>query len=143
LKFLGDTDESLIQNIQSALNEIAAQFEPFNLTLRSVGAFPRLASPRVLWVGIERNEALLDLQKKIESALKPLGFLPEKRAFSGHLTLARLKGDHWHENLRRFFLECGDIIDGMKLPVNKVILFKSDLQPGGAIYTPLHTVKLG
>ncbi len=112
------------------------------MTLHGVGAFPRLASPRVLWVGIERHDALISLQKELDTALERHGFSPEKRSFKGHLTLARLKGNYWPEELRGSFLNSSAIIDSLKLPARQVKLFKSELKPGGAVYTELHTAKL-
>lgn len=138
LKFLGEIEREKIEAVAAALDQIAAQHPPFKLKLEGLGAFPRLAFPRVIWVGLQHNDQLPLLQKTIETALEPLGFEPERRSFHGHLTLARLEGERWSEELRRYFLELSPISDGKNIPVKSAILFRSELKPGGAIYTALH-----
>ena len=138
LKFLGDVEENIVSEISSALDDVVSRHQSFVLNLQGVGAFPRLAFPRVLWVGMQHSEELITLHKDIEGGIAPLGFPTEKRSFRGHLTLARLNGERWPEEWRREFLELSSITDGKTLPVDQVVLFRSDLKPGGAIYTPLH-----
>jgi len=131
-------EENIVSEVASALDGVASGQQPFELEFQGVGAFPRLASPRVLWVGIQHREELIRLQKDVENTIAPLGFPTEKRSFRGHLTLARLKGERWPEEWRRRFLELARITDGRTLPVDRIILFRSDLKPGGAVYTQLH-----
>ena len=92
LKFLGDVSTSTVGDVAAALEGAAAGARPFDLELRGVGGFPDLRRPRVLWVGVGGDlEALQRLYESVESALAPLGFPPEGRAFTPHLTLARLR----------------------------------------------------
>ncbi|MBU0517962.1 RNA 2',3'-cyclic phosphodiesterase [bacterium] len=142
LKFLGDTDSSVVDQLIPALDEVASGHHPFELKLNGTGAFPRLANPRVLWVGLETSEELLALQHDVEEAIAPFGFEKEKRKFKAHLTLARLQGDLWPEGHRRLLLDARKTIDGLILPVKELILFRSDLKPDGAVYTALHRAKL-
>lgn len=139
LKFLGDIEQSVTLDVATILDGIAERYTPFELRLQDTGAFPRLAQPRVIWAGIERHETLLKLHKDIDSALKPLGFETENRPFRGHLTLARLKGESWPEDLRQDFLESRSQCNGITFPVERLILYRSELRPGGAVYTPLHS----
>ena len=92
LKFLGDVSMSQVDAIAAAVEGAAADAQPFDLELRGVGGFPDLRRPRVLWVGVGGDlEALQRLYSAVEAALAPLGFPPEGRAFTPHLTLARLR----------------------------------------------------
>jgi 2'-5' RNA ligase len=98
LRFLGDRiDPIRMTPIKTALASVKGA--PFPLTLRGTGRFPPLKRPgqrkpaRVLWVGIAEQPALLALQAAVEQALATVDFPPEERAFSPHITLARLKDD--------------------------------------------------
>lgn len=142
LKFLGDIEESLISRIAAELDGIASNQQAFHLELEGVGAFPRLASPRVIWVGIRHSEELNTLQKAIENRLIPLGFQPEERSFHGHLTLARLKGDRWLEKLQNDFLQCSKFTENRVFAVDRIFLFRSVLKPEGAVYSQLHVSPL-
>ncbi|TKJ37564.1 RNA 2',3'-cyclic phosphodiesterase [candidate division LCP-89 bacterium B3_LCP] len=142
LKFLGEVEESVVKEIAGTLDSAIKNFKPFRLELQGVGAFPKLAMPRVLWVGLQPKEELIRLQKSVENAVRPFGFNPEKRQFRGHLTLARLKGERWSEGLRKYFLESKEISDGMQMSVEEVILYRSDLKPGGTVYTAIRSCAL-
>ncbi len=139
LKFLGDAPESLVPQISGELDTIAGRHAPLALALAKVGAFPRLAFPRVLWVGLEPNDSLLGLQTEVESSIAPLGFPSEKRPFVGHLTLARLAGESWSPELQQHFLGGSELCRGISWTVDRIILFRSDLKPSGAVYSPVYS----
>jgi 2'-5' RNA ligase len=143
LKFLGEANPDQVTAIAASLDVIAVRFQPFNLILGSVGAFPRLGSPTVLWVGLDASEPLFALHKAIEEAISPLGFPSEKRPFKGHLTLARLQGRSWPSDLRQRFLDSASLCAGIVWEINKVVLFRSELKPGGAVYSAIHASSLG
>jgi RNA 2',3'-cyclic 3'-phosphodiesterase len=87
LRFIGEVDEGLASDIDAALARVKAP--RFDVALAGMGTFGN----RQLWIGVERNDALIHLRDKIESALVRLGLEPEGRRFQPHVTLARLKGD--------------------------------------------------
>ncbi len=89
LRFIGEADENQFAAIKGALAGISAV--PFPLALLGVGHFPPGRHPRVLWVGIETSEPLLQLQQEVELALANVGIAPDERRFSPHITIARLK----------------------------------------------------
>jgi 2'-5' RNA ligase len=90
LRFIGEVGEQLYQTIKNSLTEISEP--PFSLTLQGVGCFPPKRPPRVLWVGIERNEPLMRLAEKTEHILvEKTGLNPEQRKFSPHITIARFR----------------------------------------------------
>jgi len=89
LRFIGDGDEKIFEAIKKELGSIRAT--PFSLTLKGAGHFPRGREPSVLWVGMEENGPLLDLQKKIEQSIVNAGIAADERRFSPHITIARLR----------------------------------------------------
>jgi 2'-5' RNA ligase len=138
LKFLGDIRPEQAGAIQAQLDAVASRCQAFPLVTAGVGAFPRLAAPRVLWVGLQPEERLFKLAADVEAAISPLGFPPENRPFKGHLTLARLEGEPWPPDLRQRFRDVSGVISGVSWTVDRVVLFRSELQPGGALYSPVH-----
>jgi 2'-5' RNA ligase len=131
LKFLGDgIDSSRLQEITATLAAIDAA--PFEFTLRGVGRFPPRGSARVLWVGVSAPPALATLQQHVESAMASVGFPPEARAFSAHITLARLKSDQRREV--EAFLERHRAFQIGAIPAARFHLVESTLTPQGASY---------
>ncbi|MBI1255977.1 MAG: RNA 2',3'-cyclic phosphodiesterase [Chloroflexi bacterium] len=134
LRFLGDRIEPIrLVPLQTALASIRA--EPFALTLQGIGRFPESTKKpaRVLWVGLVEQPALLDLQRTVEQALIAVGFAAEERAFSAHITLARLKNtgrspelDHFLDQQKQFQAE--------PFTVREFLLVSSLLTPQGPIY---------
>ncbi|MCI0331457.1 MAG: RNA 2',3'-cyclic phosphodiesterase [candidate division Zixibacteria bacterium] len=141
LKFLGETPverlEALKANLSSRLNGLTA----FPLALSGAGAFPNLNRPRVLWVGIsEGKEKLAQMTEKVEAATIPLGFPPDERGFSAHLTVGRVKEARLSPRLLAKVRAC--IFEAKGIIVSEVVLFQSELAPGGSIYTPLARFEL-
>jgi 2'-5' RNA ligase len=90
LRFIGEADERLFNAINTCLAEISET--TFTLALQGVGCFPPKRPPRVLWIGIEKNETLIRLAEKTEIALvEKTGIEPEQRKFSPHITIARFR----------------------------------------------------
>jgi RNA 2',3'-cyclic 3'-phosphodiesterase len=142
LKFLGNVAPEQIQAIQTALEAVAASAAPFRLRPAGCGAFPTIKQMRVVWVGLcGDNQALLSLQKGVEIALKPLGFEPEDRPFRAHLTLGRVKGRQHHRSLQDALL-AQQGFEAEVFDVTELVLYKSDLMPEGARYTPLFRASL-
>ncbi|WP_237690840.1 RNA 2',3'-cyclic phosphodiesterase [Paenibacillus caui] len=90
LQFLGDTDVQKIKEIAQSLEKSVKGFEPFELRLAGIGTFGRKEQPRVLWAGVQGElDRLHALHSSVTSAMSPLGFIPEDRPYSPHVTLAR------------------------------------------------------
>jgi len=89
LRFIGEVDRVRFDRIKASLSSVVSP--PVTLVLDSVGSFPSTGPPRVLWVGIQRSEALVSLRNQVENALDTAGCEAEPRHFSPHITLARLK----------------------------------------------------
>jgi 2'-5' RNA ligase len=142
LKFLGSVPLEQIEAIQAALIPVAASSPSFRLQPSGCGAFPTIKQMRVVWVGLRGDEqALFSLQKSVETALIPLGFEPEDRSFRGHLTLGRVKGRQHLRALQEALLSRQGF-EAEAFDVTELVLYKSELMPQGARYTPLFRTAL-
>lgn len=150
LKFLGDVPEDKLDAIYRAVGNACASFAPFTLTLGTLGCFPNLRRPRVVWVGVQDEAGqLAALQQAVERELDQLGYQPEERGFTPHLTLARVREETRHEDVEALV----KLIDKAQVAtppppvttmrVESVSVMKSDLQPSGAVYTELSRQPLG
>ncbi len=145
LKFLGNIPESKIVDITQAVTNATQKFRPFSLSLQGLGTFPNLRSPRVAWVGIDGDvEVVTSIHRQIDRALVPLGFTPEKRSFSPHLTLGRVRDKATHTERR----DLGKAIESIKVnnsapfSVDRVSLMRSTLTKSGAIYDQISIIVL-
>ena len=137
LKFLGSVPEEMVASISSTLEQIARSVSPFQLQPCGCGAFPSIKQARVVWVGLQGdNGQLAELQKMVETAMVPFGFQPEGRPFRGHLTLGRVKGRQRLQALQQILLARQGFITE-PFDVAELVLYKSELRPEGARYTPL------
>jgi RNA 2',3'-cyclic 3'-phosphodiesterase len=130
LRFIGDVGPETFAAIETALS--ALSFRRFPLTLRGVGHFPPGKRPRVLWVGMDQCDPLMQLQQELELALLDAGIAPDERRFSPHITVARLKETHpaavFGFETRHQDLACSTF------EVDEVILYSSVLTKQGAIH---------
>lgn len=141
LKFLGDVELNRIAQISAAVQTACYNKSPFRLTVEATGCFPNRKNPRVLWVGISGDEEkLFALQKDIENELVKLGFEKEKRKYSAHLTVGRVKSPFGMRSVIEK-METSLFIGG-ELIVKNVNVMKSVLHPQGAIYTLLSKINL-
>ena len=138
LRFIGEVPEDQAMDIDAALAELRAP--AFALTFDGVGVFGAGRKARVLWAGVERNEALAHLQAKVESAIVRCGLPAEERKFFPHITLARLK-DAPADRIGRFLSDRGLFRAG-PMPVERLTLYRSHLGNGGAVYEPLRDYPL-
>ncbi len=145
LKFLGNIAIDRTGEITRAIEEAVQGISPFHLEVKELGVFPNLRRVQVAWVGISGEvDKLSQLQKRIETTLTPLGFAPESRAFTPHLTLARLRDQASLDERQRF----GQLIANAKfeaaytIEVDAISLMRSQLTREGAIYSRISLVEL-
>ena len=141
LKFLGDIDEAQVEPVGAALERALSPFPRFTINAKGLGVFPDANRPRVLWVGVE-GEPLAALVEKVESTLASLGFEPEKRNFTPHLTIGRWRQlKRLNMNLTATLQKYQNHVFGTSA-VEETILFQSILDPRGAVYRRLKAVRL-
>ena len=137
LHFFGWTDPGDIGRITDCVKKNVEGAAPFMLNLGAPGAFPSISRPRVLFIDLGGDtDRLCRLQEQIEFDLEVIGFPGEKRAFTPHLTLGRLKEAKKMESLPAVFEKIKDLAKG-DFEVRELILYRSDLRPDGAVYTAL------
>jgi 2'-5' RNA ligase len=142
LAFLGAVADERPPEILAALARAAAGRRQIALAAREVGGFPSRRRPRVLWVGVGGEvAALARLAGAVAAALEPLGFPPEERPFHPHLTLARVRSPRGLGRLVAA-LEAAGEPDLGAWTVREVVLYRSRLRPGGAVYEALGRVAL-
>jgi 2'-5' RNA ligase len=144
LKFLGNIASDMTLAITSVIEEAAQGITPFSLTVKDPGVFPDLRRVQVAWVGIGGEIAKLgQLQRRLESNLTTLGFAPESRPFTPHLTLARLSNRATPEERQRFGkLITSTRFESLDFGVDSISLMKSQLTREGAVYSRISLVRL-
>ncbi|NOX63772.1 MAG: RNA 2',3'-cyclic phosphodiesterase [Chloroflexi bacterium] len=146
LKFLGETEPARVQKIVRALEKTVGTHDPFEVGIGGLGCFPNNRRPNVLWVGVTDPERALErLAADVDRSMVALGWKPERRAFTGHLTLARVKKyarPAERRELGRIFVESGLGQDMGRLRVNAIHLMRSELRRDGAVYTELAEISL-
>ena len=136
LKFLGNTEDALIEPLKKSLSKKISFYNQFYITITGTGSFPDKRHPRVIWAGIQEPSLLKRLQKEVEDVTAELGFPAEKKEFSPHLTLGRVRS-------QRRVVEALKILDEFatykfgEAEINSIVLMKSELKPGGAQHTCL------
>lgn len=145
LKFLGEINEELLNKITNILDDIGKENKAYPIRVNSLGAFPRLSSPRVVWVGIDQgNEETQKIAQGLEERIALLGIPKEDRPFSTHITIGRTKSSL---NLDKLVKELNNIKEGVfqknpEFQAGKITLFKSSLTPKGPLYEVLHEANL-
>jgi 2'-5' RNA ligase len=141
LKFLGDTEEELVEQITGSMQRAVAGIQPFTLKFKGIGAFPNPNYMKVIWVGMDNTDNLKTIANKLDTDLKSLGFRPEKRGFSAHLTVARVKSRRGKDELQKILKNYKNHEFG-EIKIESIRLKKSDLTPKGPIYTTIKEIKL-
>ncbi len=140
LKFIGGQPEERLEAIAAALAAVPAT-GVMEIAFRGVGFFPNERRPRVFWIGVEAPESLSRLARDMEQALVPLGVAAETRAFSPHLTLARMKEPRPVPRLLEELAGLDSREFGL-MAAEEFVLYQSRLSPAGAQYTRLKAFPL-
>jgi len=145
LKFLGEIDDQKLDKITSILENIAKDKSSFHSCISSIGAFPRISSPRAIWVGIDKgNNETKEITKQLEEKIEKSGIPKEDRPFSSHITIGRTRSAL---NLQKLAQELKTLENNLgikvaEFDVTKITLFKSTLTPKGPIYEVLKEANL-
>ncbi len=145
LKFLGDVSPANIDILKQMLTMESAQYSAFDMRVEGIGSFPTPKRPRLLWVGLNAPAALPSIVHGIETASARLGFPAEERGFSPHLTIARVRQNKSTADLQKISAALDETKVGILgvAHIDAIDLYKSDLQPGGSVYTRLFSAPLG
>lgn len=136
LKFVGEVGPARVEDLSDAAGRAAAGGGAFELTVEGAGTFPPHGPPRVLWLGVrDASGGLARLQSRLEGECAAAGFAREPRAFSPHLTLARVREPRDARDLAAAHRETP--FDPQTFAVNELIVMRSELRPGGSHYTPV------
>ncbi len=138
MRFLGDITPSMVDKINEAMKQVA--FTAFDCNIQGVGVFPDLRYPRVVWASIRKGtDELRSIFSQLEPSLIRLGFRPDNKGFSPHLTLARVRSGRSKLELVTVIKELGDYDFGV-IRADCFRLKKSVLTPKGPIYSTLNEV---
>jgi 2'-5' RNA ligase len=143
LKFFGNITDVQVDDISEAVTAMAAGQPPFTLTVTDAGAFPSPKNPRVVWLGVGGElDVAREFHRRLEIAFASLGFAPEDRPFSPHLTLGRVKSPAGRAELTQGLVNLPPP-EAPPFQVGEIVLFRSNLTPRGAAYLPLKVITLG
>jgi len=133
LKFLGDVEPTRVAELSQAAGRAAAGLAPFGLAIEGAGTFPPRGAPRVLWLGVrDASGGLARLQSALEDECAALGFARERRPFSPHLTVARLRDPRGAGPLAAAHAAAG--FAEVAFDVAVMLVVRSHLEPRGSRY---------
>jgi len=139
LKFLGDISPHQLEEIKRIINELSLEFALFKIKLDDLGVFPGLHQARIIWTGISQDILIKQLAGSLETKLAGIGIAKEKRDFTSHITIARVKNPLDPADLERELKKAKNDLVYANLGFNAegITLFESVLGAGGAVYTVL------
>jgi len=142
LKFLGDVEDQRTVEIGAALSAATRGIQAFDIAFAGLGGFPTPTRPRVLWAGVTGGgPRLADLAGAVDDALVAIGFAPEPRAFSAHITLGRVREPRRDAGLADALARAAGLELGSSR-VDRIVLMRSQLSPAGARYSEVSSAPL-
>jgi len=142
VQFLGDVDDGDVALVAEALREAATRAEPLVVTVSGCGCFPATGLVRVVWAGMtDTSGSLGRAVDAIRRALGGVGFAPDRRAWSAHITLGRVRDGRTSDAIRRAMERYR--YDALEQPVDSVVLMSSVLSASGSAYTEVCRATLG
>lgn len=144
LVFLGDTPQDKIKELAALLADVTSRLTAPIVRFTTLGAFPNPEKMRVFWLGMDSAPALVEVNRQVNLACRQCGLPSEERRFVPHLTLARTPDAFPLTSIAQAAKLIKQPLPVSKSPLllDQMVIFKSDLQPGGAVYTPLHRFTL-
>ena len=142
VKFLGEVPDPKVMNVADAVARAAARVTPFTMELGGCGCFPPRGPARIVWAGLhEESGELARCAEAVETELEELGFRRERRSFSPHVTIGRVREDRSHGRIR----SAADafVFEPVDQDVSSITLMSSVLSPKGPTYTAVSKTNLG
>jgi RNA 2',3'-cyclic 3'-phosphodiesterase len=142
LKFLGNTPDVLLPKIRDSLTAVVSTYKPFYIKIYGTGVFPNKTYPRVIWAGLLDADGMKNLQEGVERSMAFLGFKSEDREFNPHLTLGRVRS---RRGMIMFLkeLETFEEKEFGIVPIDRILLMKSELKPKGPEYACVYDIPFG
>jgi 2'-5' RNA ligase len=144
LKFLGNVSTANLEILKDILGRVVSNHHECDISVGGIGAFPKPQNPRVVWIGMEVPQELVDMQHDIEVETARLGYSREHRPFSPHLTFGRVPRNASAQDVHLI----AEALEAFKVGflgatrLKTVYLYRSDLKPDGAVYTPIFSAAL-
>ncbi len=143
VQFLGAVPEERVEAVADAIAAAADASRPISLEVKGAGGFPNSRRPRVIWLGLEGEvQTLAALAADLGKRLAPLGFPPEARPFSAHLTLGRARDQRGAPGLGGALAAAAQD-EGVAWRATELVLFESHLSPKGPRYEPVRRAPFG
>ena len=140
LRFLGETTADILARLKSEIRTRVVGLPAVSISLSGAGFFPSARRPRVAWIGGEARGGA-EVAAAVEAASDEVGFEPDRRSWSLHLTQAGLDRP-WPRRAVESYLAWGRGLAFEPFDCREVVLFRSELRPGGALYTPMERFPL-
>jgi 2'-5' RNA ligase len=141
LKFFRELSDDDVERLKKLLDDVCKRFQPFNIKISGVGAFPNKNYIRVLWLGVKDGyQILASLAEMIENSLESLGYESEEK-FVPHLTLGRVRSGRNKNEMIVLLKELEDVEIG-EMEIKEITLFQSKLSPDGPVYEELFKIIL-
>lgn len=139
IKFLGEVNSPVLDEVRVKMRNVCIGIQPFLLQIQGVGVFPNFRNPKIIWIGAEESDPLSSLARQCDDTCALSGILKEDRPFKPHLTIGRVTHNASGTHLRMLndLIRPGLDMEFGKFEVGHLILFKSDLRPGGPVYTAI------
>lgn len=144
LKFIGFFNPDHLAKVQKDLEKRLAGFGKINFSIGKPGVFPNIRNPKIIWLGLKEINRIRDLVKIVDQTMIGYGYGQEKRLFSPHLTIGRMRNTVGIEEKQKI----GQKVFDYEIPligsiiIDKISFIRSDLTPRGAIYTTLFEIRL-
>lgn len=138
LKFLGSISPAMVDKIYESMKKI--EFTPFELELYGVGCFPNLSRINNVWIGTRKGkEGIIHIYEDLEAQLRQLKFPPERKGYTPHATIARVKSAYNKDKLAKIISKLSSLEIG-SMTVNSIRLKESKLKPKGPEYSTLRSI---
>ena len=141
--FLGNITTKNLNRLHKIVKKVCHGYGPFNISLKGAGIFGGRRNPKVLWVGLTGDiEMMSHFRDTLQRQLNPFGVKPEKRRFKPHLTIGRFRKSTSIDARLDKLLSGYESLTSQECTLGKLVLFKSNLTPSGAVYTSLNSYHL-
>ena len=139
LHFFGEISQEYLEKLKVSMLSVKGCQPPFSVEVKGLGAFPSPRRPRVIWLGLEPEDQLVQLHRHCMNILRADGLVAAPGPYSPHLTIGRLR-----QQKTDLTDLCRAVVRSPigRLPVDRLVLYESRLRPDGALHLPLLTVTL-